>query len=182
MFKSLKIPGVKIYDPKIFYDNRGAFFETYNERIFFENGINCKFVQDNNSFSSKKYTIRGLHYQKGKHAQAKLIRCVRGGIFDFVVDLRKDSKTFLSWIRIYLSEENGRMVFIPRGCAHGFITLKNNTEVSYKVDNFYNVKSERTLIYNDKKIKIDWGIDLRKENIIISNKDLTGKSIGELDL
>ena len=181
MFKRLKIPGTFIYEPKVFNNNRGAFFESYNEKIFFENGLNSRFVQDNNSFSVKKYTIRGLHFQKGGNAQAKLVRCVRGSIFDFIVDLRKDSKTFLCWERIELNEENRRMVFIPRGCAHGFITLEDNTEVSYKVDNFYDVKSERTLIYNDKTINIDWGIDIESEDITLSHKDLMGKEIDELD-
>lgn len=172
MFKDLWINGVKVYEPKIFEDERG---------LFFNNGITCEFVQDNNSKSLKKYTIRGLHFQIGKYAQAKLVRCTKGSILDFVVDLRKDSKTFLSWEKVELSENNKKMIFVPRGFAHGFITLEDDVEVSYKVDNFYNKENERTLIYNDKTINIDWGINLTKENVILSEKDLLGKSIEELD-
>lgn len=181
MFKDLWINGVKVYEPKIFEDERGLFFESYNKNLFFNNGITCEFVQDNNSKSLKKYTIRGLHFQIGKYAQAKLVRCTKGSILDFVVDLRKDSKTFLSWEKVELSENNKKMIFVPRGFAHGFITLEDDVEVSYKVDNFYNKENERTLIYNDKTINIDWGINLTKENVILSEKDLLGKSIEELD-
>lgn len=181
MFKDLWINGVKVYEPKMFEDERGLFFESYNKNLFFYNGITCEFVQDNNSKSLKKYTIRGLHFQIGKYAQAKLVRCTKGSILDFVVDLRKDSKTFLSWEKVELSENNKKMIFVPRGFAHGFITLEDDVEVSYKVDNFYNKENERTLIYNDKTINIDWGINLTKENVILSEKDLLGKSIEELD-
>lgn len=181
MFKDLWINGVKVYEPKIFEDERGLFFESYNKNLFFNNGITCEFVQDNNSKSLKKYTIRGLHFQIGKYAQAKLVRCTKGSILDFVVDLRKDSKTFLSWEKVELSENNKKMIFVPRGFAHGFITLEDDVEVSYKVDNFYNKENERTLMYNDKTVNIDWGINLTKENVILSEKDLLGKSIEELD-
>lgn len=182
MFKELDLSGVKIFDPNIFKDERGLFFESYNKKLFFDNGIKCEFVQDNNSKSLRKYTIRGLHFQKGEYAQSKLVRCIKGSIFDFVVDLRKDSKTYLSWIKVKLSSENKRMIFIPRGFAHGFITLEDNVEVTYKVDNFYNKDSECTLIYNDPIINIDWGINVNEEEIILSEKDLLGKELSELDL
>lgn len=180
MFRDLKLSGVKIFEAKIFYDERGLFYEGYNKKLFFDNGINCEFIQDNNSKSLRKNTIRGLHFQVGQYAQAKLVTCMRGSIWDVIVDLRRDSETYLMWERVYLSAENRNMLFIPKGFAHGFITLENEVEISYKVDNYYNKESERTLIYNDENINIDWGVDLENDEIILSRKDLLGKSLNEL--
>ena len=180
MFEKLELNGVITYEPKIFEDNRGIFYEGYNKQLFIENGIDCNFLQDNFSKSINKYTIRGLHFQKGEHAQAKLVWCNKGSILDCIVDLRKESKTFLSYLTIKLSEENKERIYIPRGFAHGFITLEHNTEVSYKVDNFYNKSSEETIIYNEENLNINWGINLNKENITVSMKDLKGKDLYEL--
>lgn len=180
MFKKLSIQGAMLYSPYVYHDNRGLFFEGFNEREFIKYGISRRFVQDNISISKRRYTIRGLHFQVGNHAQGKLVRCIRGEIFDVIVDLRESSPTFLKYERVYLSESNLDMVFIPRGCAHGFITLCDNTEVYYKVDNFYNKDSECTLIYNDESINIDWGIDIYKEEVILSSKDLRGLPLSHI--
>lgn len=182
MFKRLNIEGAILYSPYVYYDNRGLFFEGFNELEFRKVGIKHRFLQDNISVSRKKYTIRGLHFQRGEHAQGKLVRCTRGELLDIIVDLRENSPTYLKYERVYLSEDNFDMVFVPRGCAHGFITLRDNTEVHYKVDKFYNKESEGILIYNDKIINIDWGIDLSKESITLSSKDLGGLPLDRIKL
>lgn len=165
-----KLKGCFILEPRIFEDSRGYFFESFNQNIFNKLvGVDVNFIQDNESFS-KKGTLRGLHFQKGKYAQAKLVRVIKGCVLDIAVDIRKDSVTFGDYVAIELSEDNKRQLYIPRGFAHGFIVLSDTAIFSYKCDNFYNKESEGGIIYNDESLKIDW--KLNKEKLIISEKDL----------
>ena len=164
-----KLKGCFIIEPKLFKDDRGYFFESFNQREFEkETGIKVNFIQDNESYSSKG-VLRGLHIQKGKYAQAKLVRVIKGEVLDVAVDLRNDSPTFGEYISIEISEENKKQLFIPRGFAHGFIVLSNTALLSYKCDNYYNKESEGGIIYNDKDLNIDW--QLNDNEIIISEKD-----------
>jgi dTDP-4-dehydrorhamnose 3,5-epimerase len=165
-----KLKGCFILEPRIFEDSRGYFFESFNQNIFNKLvGVDVNFIQDNESFS-KKGTLRGLHFQKGKYAQAKLVRVIKGCVLDIAVDIRKDSVTFGDYVAVELSEDNKRQLYIPRGFAHGFIVLSDTAIFSYKCDNFYNKESEGGIIYNDESLKIDW--KLNKEKLIISEKDL----------
>ena len=175
-FRKTEIEGVILVIPKVFKDQRGYFMETYEKRVFSENGINTTFVQDNQSYS-KKNTLRGLHFQKGEYAQAKLVRCVKGKILDVAVDLRRNSPTFGKYVAVELSEENNYQLFIPRGFAHGFLVLSEDAIVNYKVDNFYNPESEGGLIWNDKTVNINWPI----KNPILSEKDKKWKTLRELE-
>lgn len=163
-----KLKGCFILEPQIFEDQRGYFLESYNHKDFCEAiGREVAFVQDNQSFS-KKGVLRGLHFQKGKHAQAKLISVLQGKIQDVVVDLRKDSPTFGQHLSIELCSDNKKQLFIPRGFAHGFLTLSDSAKVFYKCDNYYNKEAERG-IRCDGILGIKW--KLKKENIILSHKD-----------
>ncbi len=162
------IEGLILIEPKLYNDERGYFFESFNLRDFQENVGDINFVQDNQSFS-KKGTLRGLHYQKGEYAQAKLLRVVSGRVLDVAVDLRKDSATYAKHFSVELSGDNHKMLFIPRGFAHGFIVLSDTAIFQYKCDNFYNPNAEAGLIWNDPSLSIDW--KLREEEIIISQKD-----------
>ena len=176
------LPGVVIIEPQVFGDARGWFMESWSKRKFEEIGIDCEFVQDNHSFSEKKGTLRGLHFQKGDYAQAKLVRVLRGRVYDVAVDLRKDSKTFLKWFGVELSEENKKEFFIPRGFAHGFLTLTDNVEFAYKADNYYNKESEGAIIYNDERIAVDWRLEgLGIDEVIVSDKDKIAPPLAELD-
>lgn len=161
------LKGVKIIEPDVFGDNRGWFTESYSKRSFEKAGLFYDFVQDNHSFSKQKGVIRGLHYQAEPFAQAKLVRCTKGSIIDFAVDIRKGSNTYLKHVAITLSEENHKQLMIPRGYAHGFITLTDDVEIQYKADNFYNKESDRSIRYNDSLIGINWDV----ENPILSDKD-----------
>lgn len=153
-----------------FKDNRGYFCVPYQKKLFDEAiGREVNFIQDNQSYS-KFGTIRGLHFQTGVYEQAKLVTCVYGRVYDVVVDIRKESKTFGKSIRIELSDSLGRHLFVPRGCAHGFSTLSDFAIFQYKVDNYYNKESERGIIYNDEILNIDWGLDYA--DIRLSDKDL----------
>lgn len=164
-----KLKGCFIIDPRIIKDNRGYFFETFNQRnMDFLGKSMPSFVQDNESCSSRG-VLRGLHYQKGEHAQAKLLRVVKGTVLDVVVDLRTDSKTFGQSFSTILSGDNKKQLYVPRGFAHGFLVLEDETIFSYKCDNFYNKDSEAGIIYNDPEINIDWGFP--EEEMIISQKD-----------
>jgi dTDP-4-dehydrorhamnose 3,5-epimerase len=166
-----KLKGCFIIQPKVFQDKRGYFFESFNQNTF--NALirsNINFVQDNESFSSKG-VLRGLHFQKGKYAQAKLVRVIKGKVLDIAVDIRKESPTFGQHFAIELSEENKTQLFIPRGFAHGFIVLKNETIFSYKCDNYYNKASESGILYNDKTLNIDW--KLKEDEFILSDRDKT---------
>jgi len=159
-----------ILKPSVFIDKRGVFYETYNEHTFKEiAGIDVNFVQDNQSESSYG-VIRGLHFQRGVMAQAKLVRVLMGRVLDIVVDIRKDSETFGKSYAIELSDRNMLQLFVPRGFAHGFITLSERSIFVYKCDNFYNASSEGGIIYNDATLSLDW--HLPKEDFIISEKDL----------
>ena len=159
-----------IVTPNAFEDKRGFFSETFNKKTFEKvAGVSIDFVQDNQS-SSRKGVVRGLHFQKGIMAQAKLVRSIYGEILDVVVDLRKDSKTFGKTFSILLTSENRKQLFVPRGFAHGFIVLKDHTIFAYKCDNYYNKASESGIIYNDPAINIDW--ILPESEFILSEKDL----------
>ncbi|GAB1857465.1 dTDP-4-dehydrorhamnose 3,5-epimerase [Flavobacteriaceae bacterium MHTCC 0001] len=164
-----RLSGCYIIKPKIFSDERGYFFESFNQETF-NKAIheNVKFVQDNESYSTKG-VLRGLHFQKGVHAQAKLVRVLEGKILDVVVDIRKNSPTFGEYISIELSEENKTLFFIPRGFAHGFIVLSDSAKFLYKCDNYYNKTSEAGIIYNDDSLNIDW--KLNEKDFILSEKD-----------
>jgi dTDP-4-dehydrorhamnose 3,5-epimerase len=168
-FIPTKLEGCFIIEPKIFNDERGYFMESYNEKTF-QNGVgqSVKFVQDNQSFSSKG-VLRGLHYQTEVHAQAKLVRVLQGEVLDVAVDLRPDSNTFGEHVSVLLSAENQTQFFVPRGFAHGFLVLSETASFFYKCDNFYNKESEGGIIYNDNSLNIDWKFP--KEALIISDKD-----------
>lgn len=160
------IEGLKVITPKVFFDQRGYFYESYNEQNFNSLGLKMKFVQDNES-KSQKGVIRGLHFQKPPYAQGKLIRVIKGEVLDVVVDLRKSSKTYGQHYKLLMNEDNKLMLYIPEGFAHGFLTLKDDTIFSYKCTNFYNKESEGGIMWNDPDLKIDWNII----NPIISEKD-----------
>lgn len=158
---------VYILEPQVFGDKRGWFMESWSKKKMEEAGLFYDFVQDNQSFSSVKGTIRGLHFQKGENSQAKLVRCAKGAVIDVAVDIRKGSPTYKKWVAVELSAENKRQLMIPRGFAHGFITLTDEVEFLYKADNLYNFDSEGSIRWNDPEIGVDWGI----ENPIVSDKD-----------
>jgi dTDP-4-dehydrorhamnose 3,5-epimerase len=168
-FSTTNIAGLLIYEPRVFEDNRGCFFEAYNEHTFQHQGIDIRFIQDNQS-SSSYGVIRGLHYQLLPYAQSKLVRVLQGEILDVAVDIRKGSPTFGEIFSVELSEENKKQLLIPPGFAHGFSVLSKKAEVLYKCDSFYNKESEAGIIYNDPALKIDWKIPADKA--IISDKDL----------
>lgn len=168
-FIATDFPGLFVFEPKVFEDSRGYFFESYNENTFQEQGINIRWVQDNQS-SSTYGVIRGLHYQLPPHAQTKLVRVLRGKILDVVVDIRQGSPTFGKYYSKVLSAKNKRQLLIPRGFAHGFSVLSEKAEVMYKCDGFYNKESEGGIIYNDPALAIDWRIP--EGEAIVSEKDL----------
>ena len=169
---------VYILEPKVFGDHRGWFMETWSTRNMEEAGLHYNFVQDNQSYSAQKGTLRGIHFQKGDAAQAKLVRCGRGAVLDVAVDLRKDSPTYLKWIAAELSEENKRMLFIPRGFGHGFKTLTDDVEFCYKVDNLYSKAHDRGIRFNDPAIGVDWGEVTEK---LLSQKDMTAPLLSDSD-
>jgi len=162
------LEGVVVVEPDVFGDHRGWFMETYNESNFFDAGINIKFVQDNQSFSAAKGTLRGLHYQLNPKAQTKLVRCIKGAIFDVAVDIRKSSLTFGKWFGIELTDVNKKQLLIPKGFAHGFMTLTEEVEVQYKVDEIYAPECDRGIMWNDPEIGIKWPMDVKP---ILSAKD-----------
>ncbi len=176
-FNKTSIEGVIIVTPTAFGDKRGFFMETYQKKDFVAGGITTDFVQDNHS-KSVKNVLRGLHYQI-KFPQSKLVRCVKGEVFDVVVDLRKNSPTFGKWEGVVLSEENKKQLFIPKGFAHGFFVLSNEAELSYKVDDYYHPNDEGGIMWNDPKIGIDWCIP---ENVtpVLSEKDKIHPKFSEL--
>jgi dTDP-4-dehydrorhamnose 3,5-epimerase len=150
------IPAVKIFEPKVFGDERGFFFESFNQKIFTEaTGLECNFVQDNHSKSTKG-VLRGLHYQLAPMAQGKLVRVVQGEVFDVAVDIRKSSPTFGHWVGVHLSAENKHQLWIPKGFAHGFITLSETAEFLYKTTNYYSPAHEGAIIWNDAQLNIHW--------------------------
>ena len=151
-----ELPGVLVIEPQVFGDNRGFFFESYTKSKFSEIGLDMEFIQDNHSLSVPKYTVRGIHFQKDPTAQGKLVRCIRGRILDYAIDLRKGSETYLKWVAVELSADNKRELFIPRGFGHVFVTLEENCEVNYKVDNIYSKENERSIRYDDPQIGLVW--------------------------
>jgi dTDP-4-dehydrorhamnose 3,5-epimerase len=167
-FIKTEFPGLVVFEPKVFGDERGYFFESYNHQLFVNEGLEYNWVQDNQS-SSVYGVIRGLHFQKGNHAQTKLVRCLYGSILDVVVDLRKNSSTFRQTYTVELSAEKKNALLVPKGFAHGFSVLSEYAEVLYKCDALYNKESEGGLLYNDPSLKIDWKIPAGKE--IVSDKD-----------
>ena len=174
-FTKTKLAGVVEIDLKSFGDNRGWFSEVYNKELFDKNGLRYAFVQDNHSYSATKGTVRGLHLQNAPYAQSKLVRCVRGAIFDVAVDLRLDSATYKQWVGVELSAENKKMLMIPRGFAHGFVTLTDDAEVVYKVDNHYNKESEVGILFDDPDIGVEWNV----ENPVLSDKDKDAKLLAD---
>lgn len=160
--------GLKIFEPRVFTDSRGYFFEVFNEQSFNDAGIDVKFVQDNES-KSQRGVLRGLHYQQNPMAQAKLVRVVEGEVLDVVVDIRKGSPTFGKVYSLLLTGENKKQLFIPRGFAHGFSVLSETVIFQYKCDNFYNKESEGGILFNDPALNIDWGFDFSEA--IVSDKD-----------
>jgi len=176
--KKTAFNGLVIIEPSVFGDHRGWFAETYNKNILIEAGIEIDFVQDNQSYSAQAGTLRGMHYQLNPAAQTKLIRCTRGKIFDAVIDLRRDEPTFKQWFGIELSAENHLQLLIPQGFAHGFMTLTPDVEVQYKVDAFYSQGHERSLLWNDQEIGIEWPLDVTP---ILSDKDNEAASFAEAE-
>ena len=178
-FIPTEIQDIIIIEPDVFGDHRGWFMETYNEEVFIANGIHNEFVQDNMSFSAKKGTLRGLHYQCYPDSQAKLIRCTKGAVIDVAVDIRKGSPTYGKWVSCELSADNKRMLFIPRGFAHGFLTITDNVEFQYKCDNTYNKASEGSIRYDDKTVNINWEYLRSDMELILSEKDRNAPSLEE---
>lgn len=174
-FNKTDIDGVIVVEMKVFGDSRGYFMETYEERKFYEGGITVKFVQDNQSKSTKG-VLRGLHFQK-THPQAKLVRVIKGEVYDVAVDLRKDSPTYGKYVGAILSEENKKQFFIPRGFAHGFLVLSDEAEFCYKCDDFYHPEDEGGLMWNDPAVGIDWPLD-GIDNLNLSEKDTKNPSFG----
>lgn len=164
-----KLQDVKIIEPAVFGDNRGFFTESYSDEDFKAAGIDFNFIQDNHSLSSQAGVLRGLHFQRGKAAQTKLIRVVTGAVLDVIVDVRKGSPTYGESEGYILSESNHRQLLVPRGFAHGFVTLTNNVNFLYKCDNYYNAQADGGITFDDPTLAINWPIDL--ENAILSEKD-----------
>lgn len=175
---NLGIPGVLILEPKYFEDFRGYYSETYSSRLLNEFGLETKFVQDNHSYSKKKGTLRGIHFQNNPKPQIKLVRCVRGRIFDVAVDLRKNSLTYKKWVGVELSADNRKQMWIPSGFAHGFLTLEDHCEVLYKVSEWYAPSLDRAIQWNDPEIAVDWGIT----DPIISQKDTVAPLLCDSDV
>lgn len=174
-----KIEGVYILEPKVFYDNRGYFMETYNAKDFEELGLKYNFIQDNQS-KSKKGVLRGLHFQK-ENTQAKLVRCTKGEVFDVAVDLRPGSKTYGKWESVILSEENKKMFIIPKGFAHGFLVLSEEAEFTYKCDDIYNKNAEGGLAWDDIYLGIRWPLDnISRDELLISEKDTKWPTLKDL--
>ena len=173
------IDGLKVITPRIFGDNRGYFLETYTRRDFETIGISCEFVQDNQSFSSKG-VIRGLHYQK-EFSQSKLVRVVKGAVFDVAVDLRPGSPTFGEYYGVTLSDENKKQFFIPKNFAHGFLVLTPTAEFVYKCDDYYHPNDEGGIIWNDPTVNIKWPLDEigGSDNLVFSDKDKTWPTLNE---
>jgi dTDP-4-dehydrorhamnose 3,5-epimerase len=176
-FIKTSLDGVLIIEPFVHGDKRGWFIETWSNRELKEAGITADFVQDNHSFSAKAGTLRGLHFQNDPKAQAKLVRCTRGAVLDVAADIRKGSPNYLKWVAVTLSEENKRQIFIPKGFAHGFLTLTDNAEVQYKADEYYSPECDRSIKYDDPDIGIVWGTD----SPILSQRDSQVKALKDSD-
>ena len=170
-----KLDGVLILEPKVFGDARGWFMESWSARKFEAAGLNFDFVQDNQSYSAHKGTLRGLHYQTAPFAQSKLVRCTRGKLLDVAVDIREGSETFAQWVAVELTAENKKQLLIPRGFAHGFLTLTDDVEIQYKADNFYAPDCDGNIRWDDAEIKIDWPF----EPTILADKDAKAPTLRE---
>ncbi len=171
-----EIPDLLIIQPKVFEDERGYFYESYNKKILAENGMDANFVQDNQSMSQKG-VLRGLHFQAPPYTQGKLVSVIKGAVLDVAVDLRKNSPAYGKHYTIELTEKNKTMFWVPEGFAHGFLTLENNTIFSYKCTNYYHKDSENSILWNDPALNISWGI----QDPVLSEKDKTGKFFIEFD-
>jgi dTDP-4-dehydrorhamnose 3,5-epimerase len=176
-----ELPGVLIIDPDVFGDHRGYFMETYSKEKYEKAGIHADFVQDNMSFSAQEGTLRGLHWQNPPYAQSKLVSCTKGRVIDVAVDIRKGSPTYGKWTSVELSGENKRQFFIPRGFAHGFLTLTPDVEFRYKVDSPYNKASEGGMRYDDPTVGVEWGSLLEGLEPVLSDKDKHGPALEESD-
>ena len=168
-FSTTPIPDLLVFEPAVFRDERGYFFESYNQQVWAAEGVNTAFVQDNQARSTKG-VLRGLHYQTGEMAQAKLVRVIEGEVLDVAVDLREHSPTFEQWFSIRLSAENKRQLLVPRGFAHGYLVLSETAEFAYKCDNFYSKAHEGGIRFDDPFLGIDWEFDLSQ--VLVSEKDL----------
>ncbi len=173
-----KLPGVKVITPKVFGDHRGWFTETYSVEQFKKAGLDHTFVQDNHSYSATKGTLRGLHYQLNPKAQTKLVRCTRGAIFDVAVDIRKGSPTFGQWFGIELNADNKKQLLVPQGFAHAFMTLTDDVEVQYKVDELYSPECDRGIIWSDPEIGIEWPMDVTP---VLSDKDKAAPTLRDAE-
>jgi dTDP-4-dehydrorhamnose 3,5-epimerase len=174
-FFETSIPGLLIFEPKILQDERGYFFESYNQRTWQEAGITTQFIQDNQARSTRG-VLRGLHYQTGDQAQAKLVRVMEGEVFDVALDLREDSPTYGQHFGMRLSAENKKQLFVPRGFAHGYLVLSETAEFFYKCDNFYSKAHEGGIRFDDPQLAIDWEFDLSQ--VLVSDKDLVLPNFG----
>lgn len=172
-----ELDGVLIVEPQVFGDNRGWFTETYTQNKFEQAGIRTVFVQDNQSYSAQKGTLRGLHFQQNPHAQTKLLRCTRGRILDVAADIRKGSPRYGKWVGVELSAENHRQLYIPKGFAHGFVTLTDDVEVQYKVDDYYAPDCDRSIRFDDPAIGVKWNC----ENPVLSAKDIRAPLLRDSD-
>ncbi|WP_282781673.1 dTDP-4-dehydrorhamnose 3,5-epimerase [Phaeodactylibacter xiamenensis] len=175
-FLDTPIEGLKIFEPQVWKDDRGYFYEAFNQQRFEEAGITVPFVQDNQARSTRG-VLRGLHYQVGDMAQAKLVRVLEGEVLDMVVDIRPGSATYGKWFSLRLSAENKRQLFVPRGFAHGYLVLSPTAEFFYKCDNFYSKAHEGGILFNDAELGIDWEFDLNE--VILSEKDKVQPEFGE---
>ncbi|MDR0273359.1 MAG: dTDP-4-dehydrorhamnose 3,5-epimerase [Clostridiales bacterium] len=171
------LPGVFILEPKIFGDARGWFMESWSTEKMLSAGFDFNFVQDNHSFSTQKGVLRGIHFQNNPYAQTKLVRCTKGAILDVVVDLRKNSPTYKQWLSVELSAENYKQLLIPRGFGHGFLTLTDNVEFMYKVDNLYNAAADRSIRWHDPELAVNWGV----ERPTVSEKDANAPLLNNSD-
>jgi dTDP-4-dehydrorhamnose 3,5-epimerase len=179
MFTETEIPGLVVFEPRVFSDERGYFYESYNKQLFLNAGIDADFVQDNQSKSTKN-VLRGLHFQNPPFAQAKLVRVINGSVLDIAVDLRQGSPTFKMSYQIILSDQNKKQLFIPRGFAHGFLVLSETAEFAYKCDNLYSKLHESGIRFDDPDINIDWGVNTT--DCIISEKDNSLKNLNETEI
>ena len=179
--KGISIEGPLVFTPDIYSDSRGLFFESWNRKKYEENlSDTVHFVQDNHSESSQG-VLRGMHYQIEPYPQGKLVRCIKGSIFDVAVDIRKNSSTFSEWVGIELNQKNKKQLWIPCGFAHGFLTLSESAEVLYKASGYWNKDCERTIQWNDKAFNIQWPIEkLNISDPLLSDKDANASSLGEL--
>lgn len=172
-----KIKGVYVLTPNVFEDERGCFFESFNNKNLIAEGLVYDFIQDNQSYNKYKGTLRGIHFQKDPYSQTKLVRVVKGSVIDVAVDLRKDSPSFKQWVGVKLSADNYKQLLIPKGFGHGFITLEDDTIFAYKVDNYYSGECDRSIRYDDTDISVNWD----NEKPILSKKDISAPFLKDSD-